>query len=218
MNIKIGITDDHTLFRKSLRFLINSFDNMEVVLEAKNGNELLQKLKASTIDVLLLDLQMSEMDGFSTCLKLNELYPNIKVMVLTHLDEQETIRRVLNLNIQGYFTKSTDPQELKNAIMKLSNNGFYFEKKLTSIIQFLIDNPVLDEKADEYKPFTKREMQVLKLTIKELNGLEIADKLCISPKTVEKHKGNLMNKTDSKNFIGVIIYALIHNLISLKDI
>lgn len=218
MNIKIGITDDHTLFRKSLRFLINSFDKMEVVLEAKNGNELLQKLKASTIDVLLLDLQMPEMDGFSTCLKLNELYPNIKVLILTHLDEQETIRRVLNLSIQGYFTKNTDPQELKNAILKLSNNGFYFEKKLTSIIQFLIDNPDFDEKAKEYKPFTKREMQVLKLTIKELNGLEIADKLCISPKTVEKHKGNLMNKTDSKNFIGVIIYALIHNLISLKDI
>jgi len=218
MNIKIGITDDHTLFRKSLRFLINSFDKMEVVLEAKNGNELLQKLKAGTIDVLLLDLQMPEMDGFNTCLKLNELYPNIKVLVLTHLDEQETIRRVLNLNIQGYFTKSTDPQELKNAILKLSNNGFYFEKKLTSIIQFLIDNPYFDEKTNEYKPFTKREMQVLKLTIKELNGLEIADKLCISPKTVEKHKGNLMNKTDSKNFIGVIIYALIHNLISFKDI
>lgn len=218
MNLRIGITDDHALFRKSLRFLINSFDEMEVVLEAENGIELLKKLKVNTIDVLLLDLQMPEMDGFSTCQRLNDLYPDIKVLVLTHLNEQETIKKVLDLSIQGYFTKNTEPQELKNAILKLSNNGFYFEKNLTSIIQLLIDNPDFDTKTYNIKSFSKRETQVMKLTIKELSGLEIANKLCISPKTVEKHKRNLMDKTGSKNFIGVIRHALINNLISVKDI
>jgi DNA-binding NarL/FixJ family response regulator len=218
MNLKIGITDDHALFRKSLRFLINSFDEMEVVLEAENGIELLEKLKTSKVDVLLLDLQMPEMDGFSTCHKLNEYYPDIKVLILTHLNEQETIRKVLDLNIQGYFTKNTEPQELKNAILKLSNNGFYFEKNLASVIEILIDNPDLASITKSYKPFSKREMQVMKLTLKELNGLEIAEKLCISPKTVEQHKRNLMDKTESKNFIGVIRYALINKLITLKEI
>jgi DNA-binding NarL/FixJ family response regulator len=161
---------------------------------------------------------MPEMDGFSTCHKLNEYYPDIKVLILTHLNEQETIRKVLDLNIQGYFTKNTEPQELKNAILKLSNNGFYFEKNLASVIEILIDNPDLASITKSYKPFSKREMQVMKLTLKELNGLEIAEKLCISPKTVEQHKRNLMDKTESKNFIGVIRYALINKLITLKEI
>jgi DNA-binding NarL/FixJ family response regulator len=218
MTLRIGITDDHALFRKSLRFLINSFDKMEVVLEAENGIDLLEKLKTKTIDVLLLDLQMPEMDGFSTCHKLYELYPEIKILVLTHLDEQETIRKILSLSIQGYFTKNTEPQELKNAILKLSDNGFYFEKNLTSIIRFVEDNPETEIEPENFEPFTQREMQVMKLTIKELSGLEIADKLCISPKTVEKHKRNLMEKTNSKNFIGVIKYALLNQLITLKEI
>jgi len=218
MTLKIGITDDHALFRKSLKFLINSFENMEVKLEAEHGIDLLEKLKTTSIDVLLLDLQMPKMDGFETCKKLNELYPEIKILVLTHLEEQETIRRVLNLNIQGYFTKNTDPQELKGAILQLSNNGFYFEKNLTSIINFIKNNPKPKLKGEIKKLFSKREKQVLKLTIKENSGVEIADKLCISPKTVEQHKRNLMHKTDSKNFIGVIIFALVHNLVSIKNI
>ena len=218
MTLKIGITDDHALFRKSLKFLINSFENMEVKLEAEHGIDLLEKLKTTSIDVLLLDLQMPKMDGFETCKKLNELYPEIKILVLTHLEEQETIRRVLNLNIQGYFTKNTDPQELKGAILQLSNNGFYFEKNLTSIINFIKNNPKSKLKGKNKKLFSKREKQVLKLTIKENSGVEIADKLCISPKTVEQHKRNLMHKTDSKNFIGVIIFALVHDLVSIKTL
>lgn len=218
MNLRIGITDDHALFRKSLKFLINSFDNMQVKLEAQNGIELLDTLKTKSIDVLLLDLQMPKMNGFETCKKLNDLYPEIKILVLTHLEKQETIRKVLNLNIQGYFTKNTEPQELKNAILKLSNNGFYFEKNLTSIIDFINNNSGTKLKKEDLNLFSKREMEVLKLTIEELTGMEIADKLCISPKTVEQHKRNLMDKTNSKNFIGVIIFAIVHDLVSIDAI
>lgn len=216
MNLRIGITDDHTLFRKSLKFLINSFDNMEVKLDADNGIELLENLKSISIDVLLLDLQMPEMDGFEACKRLNEFYPEIKILVLTHLDEKETIRRVLDLNIQGYFTKNTDPQELQHAILKLNNNGFYFEKNLTSVIDFIKDNPETEVETEIIKTFSKREMQILKLTIEEYSGMEIANKLFISPKTVEKHKRNLMDKSNSKNFIGVIIYALQQNILSIE--
>lgn len=216
MNLRIGITEDHALFRKSLIFLVNSFDNMEVKLEAENGIELFKNLKTISIDVLLLDLEMPEMDGFETCKRLSEFYPEIKILVLTHLDEIETIRRVIDLNIQGYFTKNTNPQELKNAILKLSNNGFYFEKNLSSIIHFIKDNANTEVKTENIETFSKREMQVLKLTIKELSGVEIADKLFISPKTVEKHKRNLMDKVNSKNFIGVILYAFQKNILSLE--
>jgi DNA-binding NarL/FixJ family response regulator len=191
---------------------------MEVVLEAKDGFELLEKLKKTPIDVLLLDIKMPKMNGFEAYKQLNDLYPDIKTMVLTHLNKKDTIRKVLDLNIEGYFTKNTDPQELKSAILKLSNNGFYFEKNLSSVIHFIKDNPQDEVKDEEVKTFSEREMQILKLTIKELNGIEIAEKLYISPKTVEQHKRNLMDKTDSKNFIGVIKYALTNELISINKL
>src|SRR5690625_3442383 len=90
--LQIAITDDHTLFRKSLKMLINSFENMEVILEAANGIELLERLETRIPDILLLDLQMPEMDGFDTCVKVKEKYPGIKILVLTLLNESETIK------------------------------------------------------------------------------------------------------------------------------
>jgi len=213
--LRIAITDDHMLFRKSLKLLINSFENMEVVVGASNGKELLEKLETLSVDILLLDLQMPEMDGFETCRRVNELYPEIKILVLTLLDDAETIREVIKLGVQGYFTKNTDPSELKNAILKLNDDGFYFEKSLTSIIQHILDDPSPELKNQHSLIFSEREMQIVSLTLKEYSGTEIAIKLNISPKTVEKHKRNLMGKTGAKNFIGVITFALLHGFLSL---
>src|SRR5690554_1428907 len=116
--LRIAITDDHKLFRKSLALLINNFENMEVVLEASNGMELLEKLETTSVDVLLLDLQMPEMDGFETYRNIKERYPDIKTIV----------RQVVKMGVQGYFTKNTPIEELEEAIWKLEDDGFYFEK------------------------------------------------------------------------------------------
>ena len=216
--LRIAITDDHTLFRKSLSLLVGSFENMQVVLEASNGNELLQKLKSVSVDILLLDLQMPEMDGFETSLKINELYPDIKVLILTLLNEEDAIKKVMSLGVHGYFTKNTDPSELENAILKLNEGGFYFEKNLTSVIQHILEDSIIIPKAQEALVFTEREMQIVRLTLKEYSGTQIAYELSISPKTVEKHKRNLMEKVGSKNFIGVITYVLLHGFLSLDEI
>ena len=214
--LRIAITDDHTLFRKSLSLLVGSFENMQVVLEASNGKELLEKLKSVPVDILLLDLQMPEMDGFEASLKINELHPDIKVLILTLLTEEDAIKKVMSLGVHGYFTKNTDPSELKNAILKLNDGGFYFEKSLTAVIQNIVEDSTIIPKAKEALIFTEREMEIINLTLKEYSGTHIADELNISPKTVEKHKRNLMEKVGSKNFIGVIVYALLHDFISLN--
>ena len=124
--LRIAITDDHTLFRKSLSLLISSFKNMQVVIEASNGIELLDKLQTIPVDILLLDLQMPEMDGFETYKEVKELYPNIKTLVLTLMNETDTIKKVVKMGVQGYFTKNTPPKELEDAIWKLKDDGFYF--------------------------------------------------------------------------------------------
>jgi DNA-binding NarL/FixJ family response regulator len=214
--LKIAITDDHTLFRKSLSLLVGSFENMQVVVEASNGKELLEKLESTAVDILLLDLQMPEMDGFETSLKINEQYPDIKILILTLLNEEDTIKTVMEMGVHGYFTKNTDPSELENAILKLNDGGFYFEKSLTSVIQHILEDSTATSKPKELLIFSDREMDIVRLTLKEYSGTQIAYELNISPKTVEKHKRNLMEKTGSKNFIGVITYALLHDFISLS--
>ena len=215
--LKIGITDDHALFRKSLSFLIESFTGMQVIIEAKNGLDLLEQLKNKSIDILLLDLQMPKMDGFETCLKINELYPKIKILILTLKNDPATIQKAIHLNVQGFFSKNTDPIELKTAISKLNANGFYFEKGLSSVIEKSLAKTNISEHRNSLS-LTDREMQVLQLTLQELNGKETAERMHISPRTVEKHKKNLMIKTKSKNFIGVIIYALNHQFLKLEDL
>lgn len=216
--LRIAVADDHVLFRKSLKLLIKSFRNMEVVVGASNGKELLEKLETVSADILLLDLQMPEMDGFETCQKVNKLYPDIKILVLTLMDDAETIREVMKLGIHGYFTKNTDPSELKNAILKLSDDGFYFEKSLTSIIEDILDYPSPESEAVKPLVFSDREMEIVRLTLKEYSGYEVAAKLRISPRTVEKHKRNLMEKVESKNFIGVITYALLNAFLSVNEL
>ena len=216
--LRIAITDDHTLFRKSLSLLVGSFENMQVVVEAANGKELLDKLESVQVDILLLDLQMPEMDGFETSLIINEKYPDIKILILTLQKEEDAIKKVMDQGVHGYFTKNTDPSELKNAIVKLSDGGFYFEKSLTDIMQNILKDSAIITKAPESIIFTEREMDIVRLTLKEYSGTQIAYELSISPKTVEKHKRNLMEKTDSKNFIGVIRYALLNEFITLDEV
>ena len=216
--LRIAIADDHTLFRKSLSLLVDSFGDMSVVAEAANGKELMEKLKFVKVDILLLDLQMPEMDGFETCMKVNEYFPEIKILVLTLMNEAYTIKKVMDLGIQGYFTKNTDPYELKHAILKLKDDGFYFEKDLSSVILDILAETSPDHKTAKPVVFTEREMDIVRLTLKEYSGKEISNGLHISPKTVEKHKRNLMERTGSKNFIGVIMYALFHDFLSLNEV
>lgn len=210
--LRIAIADDHQLFRKSLKLLIDSFGEMQVVLEAANGKELLENLNTAEVDILLLDLQMPTMNGFQTIPAINKAYPEIKILVLTSLSEKETIKAILGLEVQGYFTKDADPNELKEAILKLHQHGFYLEKKLASIIETQIENQA------NALVFSDREKEIIRLILKEYSGKEIGSELNISPRTVEKHKYNLMAKTSSKNFIGVVVYVFTQGVIPIEEL
>ncbi len=216
--LQIAITDDHTLFRKSLKMLINSFENMEVILEAANGIELLERLETRIPDILLLDLQMPEMDGFDTCVKVKEKYPGIKILVLTLLNESETIKKVVKMGVQGYFTKNTPPSELENAIWNLKDDGFYFENSLAVAIEEILNNSTSTIERSQKIRFTERELEIIMLTAKGLKAKEIADTLFISAKTVNAHKQNIQQKYDFDSMMSAIIYCIHQNIINLTDI
>lgn len=215
--LRIAITDDHTLFRKSLGLLINSFHDMQVVAEAPNGIVLLEKLEHAPVDVLLLDLQMPEMDGFETCQKVKILYPDIKILVLTLMNETDIIKRVVKMGVQGYFTKNTPPKELEDAIWKLEDNGFYFEKNLTSVIREILNNIETNIEKKEIH-FTERELEIIILTAQGLKAKEIADTLFISTKTVNAHKQNIQQKYGFDNMMTTILYCVDQKIIDFNTI
>src|SRR5690606_7372224 len=215
--LRIAITDDHTLFRKSLALLIRDFEDMEVVLEAGNGVELLEKLKTTPVDILLLDLQMPVMDGFETFKNVRQQYPNIKTAILTLRKDADAIRDVIKMKVHGYFTKNTPPKELEDAIWNLKDNGFHSEQGLASIIKEVQANLDIDFDSMEIH-FTDRELDIIKLTAQGVKPKDIADMLNISPKTVNAHKQNIQQKYNFPDMIPAILYCTKIGIIDLDEI
>ncbi|HLA55574.1 MAG TPA: response regulator transcription factor [Flavobacterium sp.] len=222
--LKIGIVDDHLLFRKSLALLINSFDGMEMAIDAENGRVFLDRLKSTPIDLVLLDIQMPEMDGFETCKILRKSYPDIKILIVSQLTTKESIHKIMELGACGYFTKNSDPEQLEFAIRSLQKSGFYFGQELGTVLR----EAILWEKQQNTSTAQKnigndislstRELEIIIMASKAYSSNEIADHLCLAIRTVETHRKRIMEKTKSKNFIGVVLYALRHNYLTIDDL
>ena len=220
--MKVAIVDDHQLFRKSLAHLLNSFEDIEVVFQANNGKEFLDAIDDLTIDLVLLDIQMPEMNGFQTCKVLRDKYPSIYVLIISQLTTKESIHRVMELGAHGFFTKNSDPDQLQRAIISMKENGYYFGDELGSIIREIMlwekknttnyEDSTIDENC-----LTSREIEIIKLVCNGNSSKEISDVLNINVRTVETHRKHIMEKTNSKNFIGVVVFALKYELIAIHE-
>lgn len=219
--ITIALIDDHQLFRKSLVLLLNTFESIAVEFESDDGHLLLEFLKEHRVDIVLLDLQMPKIDGFGLCEQLKNNFPDVKVLIVSQLTTKESIHRVMELGANGFFSKNSPPEQLELAIQSVIDKDIYFDLELSCVIR----EAILWEKSKQnqletgLKPnFSPREIDVLKLSCKEFSSKEIGVKLFISTRTVEKHRNRIMERSNSKNLIGSIIYALKHNYLSLEDI
>jgi len=218
--LRTAVVDDHKLFRKGLSRLISGFDGVEVVLEAENGRDLLEQLKAVTIDFLLIDLQMPELDGFETCRIVRSRYPLVKIIVISQLASKEAIHRIMELDLHGYFSKNSDPEQLKEAFKSIMEKDFYFGNELGNIIKqaLLWERNKGINKNNNSTKLSDREIQIVKLACQEYSSFEIAEKLFLSTRTVEAHRKKIMEKTDSRNFIGVALFALKNELFNINDL
>lgn len=218
--IKIGLVDDHKLFRKSVAALINTFDNMEVVLEAENGKQLLSALPSISLDIIVLDIQMPEMDGVQTCKMLRKKYPAVKVLIVSQLSNREMVLQMMELGAHGFFTKNTEPDQLEKAILNLDSKGFYFDQELGAVIRdaMVWQKNNITGMEHVFGLITDREMEIIRLACREKSSGEIADTLNITVRTVETHRKRIMEKTKTKNFIGVVLYALRNRLILLEEL
>ena len=219
--ISIALIDDHQLFRKSLLAFLNSFDGIKVTFDTDDGKSLLKFLNDNLVDIVLLDIQMPIMDGFELCKLIKYHYPKIKILVVSQLNTREAVHKVMELGANGFFTKNSSPEQLETAIKSVIEKDYYFDLELSKVIR----EAILWEKKTSVKlnlvqlvHFSEREIEVIKLSCRELSSKQIADKLFISIRTVEKHRNRIMERTNAKNFIGSILYAIKHQFINLDEI
>ncbi|MDX8340913.1 response regulator transcription factor [Draconibacterium sp. IB214405] len=214
--IDIVVTDDHMLFRKGMAALLEDFEMVENIYEAGNGVQLLRLLEGldKHPDLILLDINMPEMDGVEVAGFLRRDYPDIRILILSMEDAPQLVTHLINEGVNGYLLKSADPEELELAVKKVIKNDFYFSGSLSGAVLQGMKSTGSHDLVKKLK-LTKRELEVLKLLCEELTATEIGDRLGLSARTVEGHKYNLLDKTETKNIAGLVIFAIKNNLYTI---
>ncbi|MBB1193174.1 DNA-binding response regulator [Flavobacterium sp. SOK18b] len=207
---KIIIVDDHLLFSQSLKLLINSFDDFEVVNSFENGKEFINHLQENPetiVDLVLLDVNMPILDGLSTIKWIKENQPNLNVIALSVNNDDETIIKMITNGAKGYLLKDTSPKIFQEAIIAVIEKGFYFTELVSSILINRIDR-------DSKKIILKeKELIFLKLACTEKTYKEIAEEMFLSPKTIDGYREVLFEKLEIKTRIGLVLYAIKNKIV-----
>ncbi|MEQ2525414.1 response regulator transcription factor [Bacillaceae bacterium CLA-AA-H227] len=207
--IKILLVDDHAVVRMGLKMLLNNHAEMEVVGEASEGNEGIEKAHELSPDVIVMDLSMPHgKDGLSATSEIKKQLPNVAILILTMHDDEEYLFRAIQTGASGCILKSAPHDELIQAIQSVSKGNAYLHPSATKRLmeEYLIG--IRDGEADHFNLLSDREREVLTLIAKGYSNKEIGEKLSISVKTVETHKGNLMEKLQMKTRPELVAFAL----------
>ena len=206
--IKLAIADDETLFRQGLAMVLSREANINIDIQAENGNDLLKQLEKNELpEVILMDLKMPDLNGVETTKMVRKLYPEIKIIALTSYYSKPFILNMIEQGAVAYLAKNAAPQEVIHTINEVAIKGFYYDKNVMSILEEVsLKSKHNSKKNDDF--LTRREREVLKQICEQKTTTEIADTLFISPRTVEGHRNNLLLKTGSKNIAGLVIYAI----------
>jgi DNA-binding NarL/FixJ family response regulator len=211
----VVIVDDHQVVSEAIAGLISSLPQYNILYQARNGRELIQKFanKKNIPDIILLDINMPIMNGFETAEWLQLNHPEISFMALTMNDEDESIIRMLRCGAKGYLLKDIDSDELLAALDEMTKKGFYYTDLVTSkLLTNLSDRSKPKEPVVELK---EKEIEFMKLVCTEMTYKEIADAMCLSPKTVDGYRDGLFQKLNIKNRIGLVLYAVRNNFVDL---
>ncbi|KGL61990.1 response regulator transcription factor [Polaribacter sp. Hel1_85] len=217
--INIVIADDEELFRKGIRFLLEREPNFNIIYEVENGKKLIDYISKTEEfpDIILMDLKMPEINGVEATKVIHKTHPDIKIIALTSFGSKSFITNMIDVGASSYLLKDTTPKMVIHTINEVSEKGFYYDEKVLTIIhENIISSSGKRIKSDlDKKLLSKREIDVLELICAQHTTTEIAEKLFISPRTVEGHRNNLLLKTQSKNVAGLVIYGIQKKLIEI---
>ena len=209
---KVVIVEDHILLSQAIAGLVNAFSRFEVPYQCNNGQELLDKLKFpnNIPDIVLMDVNMPILNGIETTGIIKNEYPQIKVIALSVEGTDETIIKMLKAGAKGYLLKDVEKEVLEVALKEVISTGYYHTKEVSNILV----NSLNDERGTVCK-LKERELEFIKLVCSELTYREIAEKMFLSPKTIDGYRDTLFQKLQVKNKIGLVLYAIKNKIVYL---
>ena len=212
--IRIALVDDHALFRNGLKLLLDNIKNFKVVTESQNGKEFVDQLSPDNApDVVLMDISMPVMNGIEAAKEATARVPQLKIIALSMFGEEDYYYEMINAGAKGFLLKNSDINDVTTAIEQVMiGNSYFSQEVLYNVIRKF--QPHKEEELDTAL-LSKRELQVLQGICRGLSNQEIADTLFLSKRTVDKHRSNLLSKTNSKNTANLIMYAIKNKLISV---
>lgn len=215
--IRVTVVDDHEIFRNGLRMVINKMGYAKVVAEAGDGEDFLRQLPELETDIVLMDIEMPGVNGVEATKKALEVRPELKIIALTMFKDDAYIQSMIEAGVKGFLIKNIRKEVLERALQAVFNGKTYYSEELWD---YFTRTVVKEDKKDE-KPLaedlalTRREIEVLQLMAEGLSNKEIAERLFVSERTVVGHKSNLMSKTNTKNTVSLLAYAIRNGLIDI---
>jgi DNA-binding NarL/FixJ family response regulator len=208
--IRIVIADDYPMFLEGIRLLLEKVRFVEIIGEASDGDELVHLVDEKQPHVVITDIEMPRMNGVRATQHIREKYPSIGILALTMFDEEHLIADMLEAGANGYLLKSTKKEELIDAIESAANGGKYFCNNTSLRLSKMIARTRSNEK--ETAHLTDKEKEIIQLICEQFASKQIAERTELTHRTVEKYRDNIMQKTASKNVVGIVIYAIRHGL------
>jgi DNA-binding NarL/FixJ family response regulator len=217
-SIKVILADDHQLVRDGIHSLIRDAKNIDIIDEAADGIELLEKLKLVKPDIIVLDVSMPRLSGIEVTKRITDEFPSVKVLVLSMFTSEEYIFNAIKAGAKGYLPKNTSKKELLEAIYSINAGNEYFSESISNIIlkSYIKKAKTNDDySGNKQNVLSSRELEILTLFAEGNTNQEIAEKLFISIRTVESHKNHIMQKLELKTTVDLVKFAIKNNIIQL---
>lgn len=212
--IKVSIADDHKIFRDGIKMALKDREYLKILWEAEDGKDLMHKLKLKRPDVLLMDIRMPELDGINVIGLIRKEYDDVKIIVLTMYDDQEMVSKMMEMGANAYLTKTTDPEEIYQAILTCMNDDFYFNDLVNKAVLLKLQHK---KAVKQFYPnpvkFSEKELKILKCIAEDKTTEEISKEVFLSPRTVETIRQSMKQKVGAKTIAGLIMYAMRNRLL-----